>query len=69
MLTVSDAPTLTNDPGTIQAEQNNPLLILITRFMPLVFFYTPWKNKKISGFLMFSGRIERDQWSKLVNDA
>ena len=41
MLTVSDAPTLTNDPGTIQAEQSNPLLILTTRFMPLVFFYTP----------------------------
>ena len=31
-------------------------------FVPLVCFYTPGKHQEISGFLMFSGGIERDQW-------
>ena len=31
-------------------------------FMSLVSFYTPWKYKKISGFLTFVGGIERDLW-------
>ena len=30
--------------------------------MLLVSFNTPWKLRKRSGFLMFSGGIERDQW-------
>ena len=33
----------------------------LTHFKPLIFFYTPWKHHKISGFLMFSGGVERDQ--------
>ena len=33
--------------------------------MPLASFYTPWRHQKISGFLMFSGGIERDQWHKI----
>ena len=32
----------------------------VTHFMPLISFYTPWKHQKTSGFLMFSGDIERD---------
>ena len=28
-------------------------------------FYTPWKNQKTFGFLMFSGDIERDQWHEM----
>ena len=32
----------------------------LTHFMPRVSFYTPWKQQKTSGFLMFSGGIERD---------
>ena len=31
----------------------------LTHFMPLISFYIPWKHQKISGFLMFSGDIER----------
>ena len=38
---------------------------LLTYFMPLVSFYTPWKHQKTSGFLMFSGGIERDQWHEI----
>ena len=26
------------------------------------FFYTPWKQEKITVFKMFLGGIERDQW-------
>ena len=35
-------------------------------FMPVASFYTSWKYQKTKGFLMFSGRIERDQWHKNV---
>ena len=31
----------------------------ITHFISSASFYTPWKDKKTSGFLMFSGGIER----------
>ena len=31
-----------------------------THFVPLVSFYTPWKQKKISYILMFPGVIETD---------
>ena len=31
----------------------------LTHFMPLIFFYTPWKHQKTRGFL-FSGSIEWD---------
>ena len=34
-------------------------LAYLTHFMPLVAFYTPWKQK-ISGFLMLSKDIEKD---------
>ena len=33
--------------------------------MPLVSFYTPWKQQKTRSFLMFSGGIERDQWHEM----
>ena len=33
--------------------------------MPLVSFYTPWKQQKTSGFLMFSGGIKRDLWHEM----
>ena len=36
-------------------------LYILTHFMQLVSFSTPWKHKKTFGFLMFSGGIERDQ--------
>ena len=34
-------------------------------FMPLVSFYTSRKYLKISGFLMFSGGLEKDQWHQM----
>ena len=37
----------------------------LTHFMSLVFFYTPWKHQKASGFLMFPGGIERYQWNEM----
>ena len=39
----------------------------LTYFIPLASFGTPWKHQKTSGFLMFSGRIEREQWHEAVN--
>ena len=33
--------------------------------MPLVPLYTPSKHQKTSGFLLFSGGIERDQWHEM----
>ena len=33
--------------------------------MPLVFFYTPRKHHEMSGFLMFSVVVERDQWHEI----
>ena len=40
------------------------LLCCLTHFIPLVFFYTPWKPQKSGGYLMFSGG-KRDQWHKI----
>ena len=33
--------------------------------MPLVSFYTPWKQRKNSDYLMFSGGKERDKWHEM----
>ena len=46
----------------------NDLKWALTHFMSLVCFYTPWKRQKTSGFLMFSGGIERDSSMKWVNE-
>ena len=32
---------------------------LLTHFMPLTSFYTPWKHQETCGFLTFSGDIKR----------
>ena len=37
------------------------LEILFNHFMPLVSFYIPLKHQRNTGFLMFSGGIEKDQ--------
>ena len=37
----------------------------LTHFMPLVYFDTPWKHQKTSGFQMFLGDIKRDQWHEM----
>ena len=33
--------------------------------MPLISFYASWKRQKTSGFLMFLGGIEGDQWHEM----
>ena len=40
----------------------------LAHFMPLISFYTPWKNQKTKGFLIFSGGIERDRGMKWVKN-
>ena len=40
-------------------------LFWLTQFTVVLSFYTPWKHQKISGFLMFSGGIENDQWHEM----
>ena len=38
----------------------------LTHFMSLASFYTPWKHKKIRGFLMLKGGgAEKDQLDEL----
>ena len=39
---------------------------LLTYFMQLVSFYIPWKHQKTRGFLMFTGRVERDKWKQQI---
>ena len=41
------------------------MLVNLTDFMPLVSFYTPWKNVKTRDFLMFSGGIEKYYWHEI----
>ena len=41
---------------------------ILTHFMPLVSFYTPWRCHKARGFLIFSGAMERDQSHKMDED-
>ena len=41
------------------------LWLAINPFYTTSIFCTPWKHWKASGFLMFSGRIERDQWHEM----
>ena len=36
--------------------------------MPLIYFYTPWKNQKTSNFLRFYGGIEEINGMKWVNE-
>ena len=40
--------------------------VLLTHFMPLVSFDTPWKHQQARGFPMFSGGIERHQLYEMV---
>ena len=37
-------------------------LVIFTRIMSIVSFYTPWKLQETWGFLMHLGGIEKDQW-------
>ena len=42
---------------------------LLSAFMPLVSFYTPWKDKKTRGFFMFRWGIYRERpvaWNGLI---
>ena len=38
---------------------------ILTHFMPLISFDSPWKHHKNRGFLMSSGGIKRDQWHEM----
>ena len=49
----------------VLAVDSNMLKLLLTHFMPLVSFDTPWKHQRTKGFLMFSGGIEKDQWHEM----
>ena len=41
-------------------------VLTFTHFVPPVSFYTHYKHQVTSGFLIFVGDIERDQWHKMV---
>ena len=43
----------------------NVSIFSLFQFILLVSFYTPKKHQKASGFLMFLGGLERDQWHKM----
>ena len=38
---------------------------VLTHFMPLGSFDSPWKHQETKDFLMSSGGIERDQWHEM----
>ena len=38
---------------------------ILTCFIPLFPFCTPWKYQKTRGFLIFSGGVEREQWYEI----
>ena len=40
-------------------------LIVLNPFHATIFFSTPGKHQKTSGFLIFSRGIERDQWHEM----
>ena len=40
-------------------------MLTLTHFIPLVSFDTPWKFQKTTGFQMFSGSTESDEWHKM----
>ena len=42
-------------------------MLEVTNFMPIFYFYIPWKCQKIKGFLTFSGGIEMKHWFEWVN--
>ena len=42
-----------------------PTLNLLTHFMQVIFFDTPWKHQKTRGFLRFSGGIKKDHWHEM----
>ena len=39
--------------------------LILTQFMPLAAFYTPWKRQNTRGFLVFPGGIESGQWHEM----
>ena len=43
--------------------------VTLTQFMPLVPFYAPWKNQKVSVFLMLLGGIAKHQWHEMGQEA
>ena len=45
-------------------ESTNPFQVILTHFMPLVSFYTPWHYQETEAFL-FSGGIEKDQYDEM----
>ena len=50
----------TDDISLSKRSKATNLYHLLTHFMSLVSSYTPYKNQRTSGSLMFSGGIERD---------
>ena len=47
--------------------KNHKWFRLLTYFQPIIYFYTPSKHQKTSGFVMFSGGIEVKHWLKWVD--
>ena len=37
----------------------------LTHFWPMFPFYTPWKQQKTKGFLVFSGGIKSEHWPEM----
>ena len=56
---------ITYEQKGLKENWNQTNLKLLTYFMPFVSFDSPCKHQKTSGFLMFSGGIERGQWHEM----
>ena len=48
----------------VSIKQNQTFSEVLTHFIPMFHFYTPWKRRKTFGFLTFSGGNETEDWAK-----
>ena len=56
-----------NTPLSIQFQNIPQTSRCLTHFWPVFHFYAPWKCRKTSGFLKFSGGILLKHWPKWAN--
>ena len=49
---------------SIKHWENQTFSEVLTHFIPVFHFYTPWKRRKTFGFLTFSVGKETEDWAK-----
>ena len=57
--------SLTGLENVYRLKQKVIIFKALTHSQPIFHFYSPWKQQKTGGFLMFSGGIEVEHWLKM----